>query len=102
MLVTFRHVEAGLKTGDGKPEVPGFELAGSDGKFQTARARIASANEVELTCGAVPAPVAVRYAWANWVEPPVTLQNSAGLPAEPFQMPQGKATAKTEARGAGK
>jgi hypothetical protein len=34
-----------------------------------------------------PAPSAVRYARADWIEPAVTLRNAAGLPAEPFALP---------------
>jgi sialate O-acetylesterase len=82
--VVFQYSEKGLKTSDGKADVPGFEIAGADGKFHPAVAKIISSNAVELTCPEVREPVSVRYAWHNWVEPPVTLQNSAGLPAEPF------------------
>jgi sialate O-acetylesterase len=82
--VVFRHSANGLETSDGKPEVPGFELAGCDGVFHAAKAEIISADTVELNSPKVRRPVSVRYAWQNWIEPPVTLQNSAGLPAEPF------------------
>ena len=85
VLVHFQCSEDGLKTSDGKAEVPGFEAAGSDGNFFPAQARIISKDTVELTSDAVSDPVAVRYAWASWIEPPVTLENSAGLPAEPFK-----------------
>jgi len=37
--------------------------------------------------GAVAAPALVRYAWADWIEPAVTLRNASGLPAEPFALP---------------
>ncbi len=84
LRVVFQYSEAGLKTSDGKPEVPGFEVAGAGGVFHPARARIVSTNSVELACPEVSAPVSVRYVWASWPEPPVTLQNSAELPAEPF------------------
>jgi sialate O-acetylesterase len=82
--VVFQCVENGLETSGGTAEVSGFEVAGSDGVFHPAAARIISNDTVELTCEKVPAPASVRYAWRNWIEPPVTLQNSAGLPAEPF------------------
>jgi sialate O-acetylesterase len=81
---SFQGSDAGLKTSDGKAEVPGFEAAGADGKFYPAQARIVSKDAVELICAEVKKPVSVRYAWHNWVEPPVTLENSASLPAEPF------------------
>lgn len=86
LCVIFQGSEAGLETSDGKPAVPGFEAAGADGVFHTVQAKIISTNSVELTCAEVSNPVLVRYAWANWPEPPVTLQNSAGLPAEPFSV----------------
>ena len=83
--VIFQYSEKGLQTSDGEADVPGFEVAGTDELFHPAQGKIISSNTVELTCGAVSNPVSVRYAWANWPEPPVTLQNSAGLPAEPFK-----------------
>jgi sialate O-acetylesterase len=82
--VVFDRSAKGLKTSDGNARLPGFEIAGPDGKYYPAVAEIISANKVELKCPDVKKPLSVRYAWNNWVEPPVTLQNSAGLPAEPF------------------
>lgn len=84
LRVIFQGLENGLQTADGKPDVPGFEVAGPDGVFHPAQAKLVSTNSVELTCPEVAGPVSARYAWANWPEPPVTLQNSEGLPAEPF------------------
>jgi sialate O-acetylesterase len=86
LVVTFAHVAAGLRTSDGRVEVPGFEVAGSDGRFQAVRAQISSPETIELSGEGVSTATLVRYAWAAWVEPPVTLQNSAGLPAEPFSL----------------
>jgi len=84
LRITFQGMETGLQTSDAKPDVPGFEVAGADGVFHAAHAKIVSPSSVELTCAEVADPVTVRYAWASFPEPPVTLQNSAGLPAEPF------------------
>lgn len=60
----------------------GFELAGPDKIYHPATARI-DGSEILLTSAAVPHPVAARYAWAN--NPPSSLFNEAGLPAEPFR-----------------
>ena len=84
LRINFQGFENGLQTSVGKPDVPGFEVAGPDGVFHAAQAKIVSTSAVELTCAETADPVSARYAWANWPEPPVTLQNSAGLPAEPF------------------
>lgn len=84
LRVIFQCSENGLQTSDGKAEVPGFEVAGADGEYHPAAAKIISKDNVELDCDEVSRPVSVRYAWHNWIEPPVTLQNSSGLPAEPF------------------
>lgn len=84
--VSFEHSGGGLKTSDGKDEVHGFEVAGSDGKFHAAEARLISPSSVKLTCTAVKAPEAIRYAWMPWVEPAANLQNSEGLPAEPGEV----------------
>ncbi len=85
VCVRFEQVEQGLQTSDGKEDVPGFEIAGADGVFHPAAARKAGPERVELLCPAVANPTEIRYGWASWVEPQVTLQNSAGLPAEPFR-----------------
>lgn len=86
LVVTFDHARTTLKTSDGRKEVSGFEVAGPDGKFHAATARLAGSAGVALECAAVTEPVSVRYAWSDWIEPPVTLQNSDGLPAEPGQL----------------
>ena len=86
ILLTFEHIGTGLITSDGAPEVPGFAIAGTDKTFHPATARITGPATIELTCAGVPDPVTVRYAWADWAEPPVTLQNSDGLPAEPAKV----------------
>jgi sialate O-acetylesterase len=79
LRVKFTHA-AGLKTKD--PALPGFVIAGADKKFVPAQARI-DGGTVVVSAGAVKAPVAVRYAWAN--DPPAPLYNAAGLPASPFR-----------------
>lgn len=61
----------------------GFELAGSDRVFHPAEARVEAGGIVRVTSAAVPAPVAVRYAWRN--APAASLKNAAGLPAAPFR-----------------
>ena len=60
----------------------GFELAGADGVFHPATARIAG-ETVEVSAAGVAMQRAVRYGWAN--VPEVNLFNAAGLPASPFR-----------------
>lgn len=79
-VIRFEHVEGGLVArGD---ELQGFELAGADGKFVPARARI-NGETIVVTADGVSAPKIVRYGWAN--DPTCTLYNKAGLPAVPFE-----------------
>jgi len=75
----FDHIGSGLEARGGA--LTGFELAGSDGKFRAAEARI-EGNSVIVGNAEVPQPVAVRYAWAN--DPRCNLFNKDGLPASPF------------------
>jgi sialate O-acetylesterase len=75
----------GLRARDGRP-VSGFQLAGTEGRFVKARAQLA-ADEALLTSAEVPAPCAVRYAWAD--NPDGNLENAAGLPAAPFRTDAG-------------
>jgi len=80
--VRFTHVTGGLSARDGALQT--FELAGEDGKFFPAEAVI-EGDELVVRSPAVPAPAAVRYAWANYPAG-CNLFNGAGLPAAPFQL----------------
>lgn len=80
VTLTFDHANDGLVAkGD---TLKGFELAGADGKFVAAQARIVGDN-VSLHADGVSSPAAVRYGWAN--DPQCTLFNRANLPASPFE-----------------
>jgi len=57
-------------------------LAGEDGKFAPAEARI-EGQAVLLQSAKVRAPLFVRYAWCE--DCAVNLFNAAGLPAVPFR-----------------
>jgi len=72
----------GLRTHDGTAAVLGFALAGADGVYHPAVARI-DGETVVMTSPAVTAPRTVRYAWADYLA--VNLENAAGLPAAPFR-----------------
>ena len=61
--------------------VTGFEVAGADGKFVPAAARI-EGETVVAQSPEVSAPKFIRYGWAN--SPQCNLFNGAGLPASPF------------------
>lgn len=77
-LVTFDHAK-GLHASTKKLEH--FELAGADGVFYPAKARIKN-NTIELTAKQVKAPEKVRYGWGNTIL--ADLFNDAGLPASSF------------------
>ncbi|MBK8476268.1 MAG: hypothetical protein IPL39_08095 [Opitutaceae bacterium] len=79
-VLRFTHLGGGLVAPGG--QLRGFAVAGSDGVFYSAEASIVG-DTVLVTSAAVPAPVAVRYGWAN--VPDCNLFNAAGLPASPFR-----------------
>lgn len=81
LTVHFEHTGSGLEFRDGKGR--GFEVAGTNGVFAPAEARI-EGEDVVLNTPAAGNAVAVRYGWAN--VPDVNLFNREGLPATPFQM----------------
>jgi sialate O-acetylesterase len=78
--LTFDYAINGL-TSFGK-ELKEFEIAGSDRKFYPAKASI-SKSGIVLLCSDVKEPVAVRYAFHNFVVG--DLYNSEGLPASSFR-----------------
>jgi len=79
-VLKFTHLGGGLVAKDG--ELKGFTLAGPDKVFHPAKAVIVGSTVV-VSAEGVPAPAAVRYAWAN--VPEGNLFNRAGLPASPFR-----------------
>lgn len=79
----FKYADGGLVSKDGVP-VKGFAVAGADGKFVWAEAKI-EGEGVVVSSNNVKSPTRVRYAWAD--NPECNLCNKAGLPASPFEMP---------------
>ena len=80
LRVTFDHADTGL-IAHGKP-MGAVEIAGADRVFHVAQVRL-ERDTLLASSPAVPAPVAVRYAWSN--APDANLFNGAGLPALPFR-----------------
>ena len=76
--VSFDHVADGLVS-DGP--LTGFEVAGNDGVFHSAKAVI-SYDKIIVSSKKVMSPAHVRYGWKNWFVG--TLFNSEGLPASSF------------------
>jgi sialate O-acetylesterase len=83
MRVYFTHA-AGMQA-KGAGEIAGFTIAGADGKFVPAEARV-EGDTVVVSSAQVADPAAVRYGWAD--DPVCNLVNSAGLPAVPFRSDQ--------------
>jgi sialate O-acetylesterase len=78
--VWFDHRGGGLVAKNGA--LRGFTVAGADGNFVPAEARVDGASVVVSAAG-TPEPVAVRYGWDN--NPGGNLYNQEGLPASPFR-----------------
>jgi len=81
-IVSFSNLGKGLVT-HGQTEPGGFSLAGKDGRFYRANARL-DGEEVLVWSEKVCQPVAVRYAWDDNPDT-ANLFNTEGLPAAPFR-----------------
>lgn len=81
----FDHVGGGLMADSG--DLTTFEIAGDDGKFVPAKARI-DGDTVVVQSAEVAEPKAVRYAWKDDAVP--NLFNKEGLPASPFRAKVGE------------
>ena len=79
-IVTFEHAE-GLTTRDGKAPT-WFELAGEDGEWVEAEAKIVE-EKVVVSSPRVPNPEKVRHAWDGWA-PEVNLVNGTDLITSSF------------------
>ncbi|HER09857.1 MAG TPA: sialate O-acetylesterase [Bacteroides sp.] len=80
ILLKFKNAEAGLYAFG---MLEGFEIAGEDRLFYPASATIVNRREVSVKSDRVQEPVAVRYAWRNWVVG--TLYDTSLLPASSFR-----------------
>ena len=79
-LVSFEHAGSGLYCPDNT--IKHFEIAGTDGKYYPAKARIIG-KEVMVWSNKVPQPKGVRLGWKNYFE--INLFNKEGLPASSFR-----------------
>ncbi len=82
IILSFTHVGGGL-VAKGNGMLNYFSIAGADGKFVWANAKI-EGNKVVVWNNEIAKPVAVRYAWAHDPEG-ANLYNREGLPASPFR-----------------
>ncbi len=86
MVLRFKNTGGGLAAKSDETissgPVTGFALAGEDGRFYWADAKITGKAKVEVTCPQVAEPVAVRYAHAD--SPTCNLVSEEGFPASPF------------------
>jgi len=80
ILLHFRSAETGVYAYD---RLDGFEIASEDKVFYPATATIVKRRYVMVKSDMVSSPVAVRYAWSNWVEG--TLYDANLLPASSFR-----------------
>src|SRR5205085_9025000 len=79
-VLSFDNVDGGLEPKN--EDLKGFAIAGEDGKFVWAKARV-EGNKVVVSAPSISKPTTVRYGWADF--PVVNLSNKAGLPASPFR-----------------
>ena len=79
-LVSFEHAGSGLYCPDNT--IKHFDIAGTDGKYYPAKARIVG-KEVMVWSNKVPQPKGVRLGWENYFE--INLLNKEGLPASSFR-----------------
>jgi sialate O-acetylesterase len=77
----FNYIGKGLQANDSKP-LNGFEIAGADGKFVPATAKIVGASIV-VAAKEITAPSAVRFSWNEMGM--ANFYNKDGLPALPFR-----------------
>jgi sialate O-acetylesterase len=82
--VRFTNVGGGLMAGrDGRADqLTGFALAGADGRWRWAEAKI-EGDEVVVRHPDIPSPERLRYGWAD--NPACNLYNREGFPAPPFR-----------------
>ena len=81
--ITFNACDEQLVARNKYGYLSGFAIAGADGKYQWAQAKIEN-NKVIVWNKEIQQPVSVRYAWGDNPDD-ANLYNAAGLPASPFE-----------------
>lgn len=81
MRLYFDNIGLGFVPREG--ELQNFEIAGEDRVFHPAKAIITREPYLDIYAEEVPEPVAVRYAWKNWVVG--DLISASGIPASSFR-----------------
>lgn len=82
VLLFFEDAFLGITSYDKSLE--GFELAGDDGVFYSADARIIDRTKVQVKCDKVDVPVYLRYAFKNYIK--ANLFGGNGLPVSSFRI----------------
>lgn len=83
IILTFNNIGSGLSTSDNSGNVKGFEIAGADKVFHSAKAIIKD-NKIIVSSDEVKNPVAVHYGWAD-DDTEINLFNKEKFPASPFR-----------------
>nr|WP_293299934.1 sialate O-acetylesterase [Allomuricauda sp.] len=84
ITIEFETYGSPLKSMDKHGYVRGFAMAGADGKFYWAKAKVLNDTQVAVYHGDIKKPMYVRYAWSD--NPgPLDLVNADGLPVFPFR-----------------
>lgn len=82
--IKFRNYGKGLVAKDKYGYIRGFEIAGEDGIYYWAKARISNSFCIIVYSDEIEKPIKVRYAWSdNPID--ANVYNSEGLPACPFE-----------------
>ena len=84
IYITFDRVGSGLTTTDSTSDVHGFTIAGEDGVYVNAKAKIINEKVVKVWNDRVAEPKNVIYAFDN-LNQGANLCNSAKIPASPFR-----------------
>ena len=83
IILSFDNTGSGLSTSDHSENVKGFEIAGADKVFHSAKAIIKN-NTIIVSSENVKNPVAVHYGWAD-DDTEINLYNKEKFPASPFR-----------------
>ncbi|PIF31837.1 sialate O-acetylesterase [Flavobacterium sp. 9] len=83
IILTFENIGSGLSSSDNTENVKGFEIAGADKVFHSAKAIIKD-NKIIVSSSEVKNPIAIHYGWAD-DDTEINLYNKEKFPASPFR-----------------
>ncbi len=89
LVVHFSPVSGQLQSNTDGETIQGFKVAGANGVYYPAQAKVTAPDTIELSSADVTEPTYATYGWANYPEPMPNMVDADGWRPSPFRWQKG-------------